>query len=228
MLKELDSIKRFTNTVLLSPTYTYFKSDDQTIAGKMYTPDIESEVGIYDGVGALINTLNLFTEPTVSIVDSVIHINENHDSAKFFTSSKEAIKKELGLEVMAQQFDNLGKFPTVLEVKVNEFLLARLRKAASIIPNARLIITSKNGVVKFGVKDTEGFNTDSNSFVTEVETVSVNKDFEIILNINIIAKVPNSEYLLRVIYSEQRNAYRIIVNNLDESLTLLTSCAVAN
>ena len=64
------------------------------------------------------------------------------------------------------------------------------------------------------------FNNSSNTFEIKKEEVS-EKNFKIGISLEVINRIPNVEYDVKILYNEERNAYRIIFES--EYITLLIS-----
>lgn len=209
-LKVLKNINPITDKVLLKYPITTINSESVDIIANI---DLEKlgvesfpDTGIYD-LSKFLSLLDLFKDFEVKRLDDRILIESRTNSAVFtladilllnpFDKSKTIIER-------------LNDFPTVAEFKLTKTQMSQIKKASSIFNelNSLNFVSEDNNIdVKLNV--TNRFESSNNTFKINYLKCS-NKNFNINIDINNFNKLPNEDFLVKIKYNDEKDAYRIL------------------
>jgi len=214
-IKVLQSVTSITNSAIISyPVTTIINADADvlgTIDFSVIDPDEFEEFGIMD-LGSFLNAIDVLEEPTITLENKEIIAKDDTSQISFITSSP------ISLSDFTTDMINITSIidaPSVVEVKVDKDLIAKIRKGASVFKTLKdlFIIKNDEGVfLKTGNK--ESFASRDNSYMIKLDPEkSTGKNFEIAIPINNFLSLPTMESALKIKYNERRDSYRVTMEN---------------
>jgi len=213
----LKSLVQINNSAIIEDTI-YSKDEFSNISYKFELSKLESEkvtpFGIFD-MGSFLSALDLLEDPVIVLDNNIISATDTDSTLKFVTSDISSLED---ISVDPQIIDSTLAIDSILEFNFGSNTLAKLKKGAATFKtfDTVYITNGEKTQLKLGTKDS--FAKSNNSFAITVDnTLDTDKDFEIILPLDSLLKLPNMDYTLMVKYNPDRDAYRVVVQN-----TLLT------
>ena len=210
----LKSMLSINNSAIIEPT-TYGRDEFSSIIFRLNLEDLETdplpEFGIFD-MGSFLSALDLLDEPTIELSGNIITATDANSTLKFVTSDISSLED---IAVKPTLIDSTLKVASILEFNFGAAALAKLKKAAGTFKvfDTLFIINDKSGIqLKMGTKDS--FSKSNNSFSMKIESdVNTGKEFEIALPLESILKIPALDYTFHVKWNEQKDAYRVVLDN---------------
>lgn len=224
----LDSVAlvgRFAETAIFEPNETFFTDPALTFFAKVksQTPN-NAEIGVYENISNLLRVASLFENPEIELDGEILKIKEQdgglHSSAKFVTSDTRLIRNLQTMDIKKAVEQTIQATPTMI-VEVDRSIIARIKSSVAAIPNSKVIIHSRNGVIEFIVKDVDVLMSTSNSYRFKVEGESY-KDCTITLDASFFSKMPGA-FELSLAFSEKASTFRAILK--DENLVVVIPTA---
>lgn len=215
-------IGRFTDTAVFSPGTSYFTDKTSTVIGSLETPDIPSPVAFYQEIANFSKILNLFDEPDIEIVGSKIKLSENDSHAYFLSSDISLVNPSI--DIKEQMAKSLAA-EKVLVVEFDEILISKLKNTVACIPNASLIVTSKDKRVSLTIKDTGMLSSESHSYSIDItsKVEMAEMDFQIEMDPTIVSKMPKGSFKLQVAYSTRKGSFRALFKQGPLNIVMATN-----
>ncbi len=167
--------------------------------------------GIFDATSFL-SALELLEQPEISIEGNILTAENELSTMKFVTSGVSTLGD---VQINPKVIDTTLDIPTILDFTLDNELITKIKKSASVFKTFDtifLINTPKGTEIKMGAKDS--FSKSNNSFSIKVETdISTSNEFELAIPLDGLLKVPGMDYNLMVKYNEEKDAYRIVLDN---------------
>lgn len=217
----LKSVNKMTDSIVLEYPITVGKTESSNIAymfdlSKFDTDGFDQKIGLYE-LSNFLNVFNLFSDYDVNISNNIVSISDKTTNVKYLTSSIDIMNH---FEFKKEQFDKCSAFPLVLEMKLTSLDLKKIKDASTIFKDLDTCFINCDEQTSISLGVFGSFNNSSNTFEIKKEEVS-EKNFKIGISLEVINRIPNVEYDVKILYNEERNAYRIIFES--EYITLLIS-----
>ena len=169
------------------------------------------EFGIFD-MSSFLNSLDLLEDADVSLDGNRIIAQDKDSKLEFITTDPSALEDVAG---NPRVIDSTLNANSAIEFNFGSEMLNRIKKASGVFKTFDTLFVLKNGndvSLKMGTKDT--YNKSNNSFAISVDTtLATDKDFEIALPIESLLKIPAVDYNFIVKYNEEKDIYRVVVQN---------------
>ena len=210
----LRTINKITNSVILNYPITTGKTESADIAymfdlSKFDTDGFDNPIGFYN-LSNFLNVFNLFeNDREVSIDGNVVSVKDDNTSINYLTTATDVLSQ---FEFKKEQFDKNDMFPTVLEMELTSGDIAKLKNAHSVFSELDTALITANEEVVLSLTQIGNFKMSSNSFKFVKDEAKSEKNFSIGITMDILSKIPQINYNLKVKYNEQRNAYRIVLS----------------
>ncbi len=203
------------NNSMIVESVTYGKDEFSSILYKMNLKELEQEpitpFGIFD-TASFLSALDLLEEPTVELAGNIVTASDVNSTLKFVTSDISSLED---IQVKPSVIDSTVKVNSILEFNFGSSAISKLKRASATFKtfDSLFIVKDKNGVhLKMGTKDS--FSKSNNSFSMKIDPdVDTGKDFEVVLPLESILKIPNMDFTLKVKYNQERDAYRVVLEN---------------
>lgn len=211
----LKSLLSVNNEMIIEPTMhgaDEFKSIMFRANLNRLEDDFE-EFGIYD-TASFLNALELLDNPEITLEDngSMIKAKDSNSEMKFVTSPPSSLDS---VQINPRVIDSTLKIDTILEFSFDTELINTIKKTAGVFKtfDTAFLINSEEGTfLKLGAKDS--FSRSNNSFSVKVDTViNTEKEFELAIPLEGFLKFPAMEYDFKVKHNEEKDAYRVILEN---------------
>lgn len=214
-IKVLQSVTSITNSAIISYPITTIINEDADVLGTIDFSIIDAdkfdEFGIMD-LGSFLNALDVLEAPAITLVNKEIIAKDSDSQISYITSSPISLGE---FTTDAINVTSIIEAPSIVEVKVDKALIAKIRKGAGVFKALKdlFIIKNDEGVfLKTGNK--ESFSSRDNSYKIKLDTEkSEGKNFEIAVPVANFLALPTMESTLKVKYNSQRDSYRVTVEN---------------
>ena len=167
------------------------------------------EFGIFDGTSFL-SSLDLLEDPSITFEDNLIKAKDKNTSMNFLTSFPSTLEDCVVNKVLIEKTVAVD---SLLEFEFNEEILSKIKKASSVFKIFNtLFVENVNGVLSLRIGSKDTFNKSENAYSINIGTNS-EKDFSLSVPLENILKLPNTGYTLKVKYNQERDVYRIVMDN---------------
>lgn len=217
----LKLMNKITNAIILTYPVTTGKTESSDIAymfdlSKFDTDGFDGSLGFFN-LSSFLSAFSLFGEDRdVKLENNIIKISDKNTSVGYLTSSQEVLQQ---YSFKKEQFDKNSEHPVVLEMKLTSDDINKIKCSSNVFSELDHLIISCDDETVLSLGTINNFKQSSNYFKIKKQEVST-KNFTIGLALDIIAKIPQIDYNLKVIYNEERDAYRIILNTETFSLVM--------
>ena len=202
---------------------TLGEDEFKTILYKLNLEALENEdfpeFGIFD-MSNFLSSLDLLDNPEIFLKDNKITATDGNTELTYIISDPDL----LDIEVNPKVIESTLNTNSVLEFDIGTDLFAKIKKAAGVFKtfDSLFIVKTDDSIkLKLGAKDS--FNSSNNSFSINVNPSedSSTKDYDLAIPLESILKVPAMSYTFMLKYNEERDAYRVAIQN--ELLTFILS-----
>lgn len=220
-LNALSKVNGFTDKVILKyPITTLASSARDVIAiidAEALGCDKFEDSGVYE-LSKFTSVLGMFENPSVAREGNLLKMQEPTRSSVFTLCDLDLLQN---YQIPAELITKLDSFPNVAEFDLSSGDLANFKKASSIMSELNALeIKGLNGNTEVFLSFHNRFNSSSNEYRRDFLGTST-KDFDLKLGIENIQKLPNTDYVVKVKYNEEKDAYRVIF--VAQNFTILIS-----
>lgn len=216
----LKSLIPINNTMIVSSEMTG-TDEFKSILFKADLGQLEEieEFGIYD-VTSFLSALDLLEEPEIVLDGNLITAKDSNSSLQFVTSDVSSLED---VHIKPSNINTTLDIESILEFTFNSDALNKIKKSANVFKTFDTVYVVKEGsTVQMKLGAMESYNKSNNSFTLNVDaTLETSKDFHIAVPLETLMKVPAMDYNFMVKYNEERDTYRVVLEN--QLLTFLMS-----
>jgi len=210
LLKQLKTV----NNQMILANDTYGCNEFKSILFKAnlgLVDDIPEEFGIFDMTN-FVSALELLEDPEVTFnpETKVITAKDGNSTLQFLTSTPDSLDN---VQINPKLISSTVAADSVFECQITEDHLKQVKKAQGVFKNFdTLWIDNTNGAeMKLGTKNS--FSKSNNAFSIKLTDDINTKEFSISLPLESLMVLPDMDYTLRVKYNEERDAYRVVLDN---------------
>lgn len=209
LTRTLNTLCSITDSAVLRFPTTILTDSSKSIAVKVNISKIDDEkfedFGLFNKLGKLVNLINLFGNPDISLTDNIINITEGKATTSFITDNIALLSSH---EMSPEIFDKIRDANSVAEFDFNIDDIKRLKSAYHIYGDLDSITFSGNdNIVSVTLDALSTFNSNSNKFTISKEC-DVKKNFKLSIPFETLTKLPNLNYKMYIKYNENRDIYR--------------------
>ena len=182
--------------------------------------EISDGFGIYDASNFL-SALDLLVEPEITFDNTtkMITATDANSTMTFLTSLVDSLEN---VKINPKIISSTMAVPSVLETALTPDIMNKVKKAQAVFKNFDTLWidnTDRTTYLKLGTQNS--FSKSNNAFKIKLDTPVNTNDFSIAIPLDSIMNIPVMDYTLRVKYNDEKDAYRVVVNN--ELLTFILS-----
>jgi len=210
LLKQLKTV----NNQMILANDTYGCNEFKSILFKAnlgLVDDIPEEFGIFDMTN-FVSALELLEDPEVTFnpETKVITAKDGNSTLQFLTSTPDSLDN---VQINPKLISSTVAADSVFECQITEDHLKQVKKAQGVFKNFdTLWIDNTNGAeMKLGTKNS--FSKSNNAFSIKLTDDINTKEFSISLPLESLMVLPDMDYQLKVKYNEERDAYRVVLDN---------------
>jgi len=210
LMSVLNKLSSITDKVVIKYPITTMNDPMGTIMANINCQDLGcsefQDMPVYE-LNKLISILNMFNDYELNQEGEKLTIKSSNTTAVFTLADVELMEE---YNKPSSIIEKSEKYPVVAEIDYTADELASVKKALSIFNELNAVaFVGKNGDFYVETSNHNKFNHSSNNYKKEFLGAST-KDFQVkINNINFNA-LPNGDYKLKIVYNEERNAYRVL------------------
>jgi len=212
LLKQLKTV----NNQMILANDTYGCNEFKSILFKAnlgVIDDIPTEFGIFD-MGNFLSALELLEEPAVTYdaQTKVITAKDGNSTLQFLTSTPDSLDN---VKINPKLISTTVATPSVFECQITEDHLKQIKKAQGVFKNFDTLWidnSDRTPELKLGTKNS--FSKSNNAFSIKLDSDINTKEFGISLPLESLMVLPDMDYTLRVKYNEERDAYRVVLDNV--------------
>ena len=209
----LRSLIPLNNSMIIAPTQTgcdefksiFFKLDLHKIEENL------QEFGIFD-MGSFLTSLDLLEEPVITLEGDKIIAKDADSSIEYKVSDVSSLDY---VQVPESNITTTQASESTLEFNFDNELLTKLKKAKGVFKNFdTLYINNTSSGVSLKLGNNNAFSKSENSFEVQVPpTLNLGRDFNVVVPLESIMKIPNMSYTARVKYNDKKDMYRVVFDN---------------
>jgi len=211
----LQSVTNITNSVLISYPITTITNESKDVLGNIDFSKVDpvgwEEFGIFD-LNSFLGAVGILEEPTLTLSNTSLVAADINSSISFVVSDVSTMED---FTTDPENITTTCEADSVVEVKIDNNLIAKIRKGVSVFKNLEdLFIVKEGSDIFLRTGNKESFARTNNSYQIKLEADVVSgPDFEITLLVNNFLSLPAMDYTMKVKYNSEYDLHRVTMEN---------------
>lgn len=219
----INQLKDITPSVIFSYPITGIRDPNKTIIAfieldKLGDEEFE-EFGVLQ-VRQFMDLLSIAGEDSdISITNGIVHIESKDLKCKYLTNDLDTL--EANFRAKPTMLANVEKTPSASEFKLTAQELDKIKKVSTLLSLENFIVSSRNNKVSINVGNTSINNkSEGNEFQVTINECVINEECDVLLSINNVRKLPQSDYNVKIAKSANGNVIIRFVSDKIPGLTI--------
>jgi hypothetical protein len=168
------------------------------------------DYGIFN-LPEFMQVINLVDDAKIELDNGVIGISNDSSSIKYYTTNTDLLEETYAANPKVR--DNITKAFTACNFTLDEKTLDKLKKTSSLMKLEHLVVNSVGDNVSLEITDTS--MQSSNNFKLNVPANEANEDSRIVLKMELLRKLPASNYEVKVAKNATTGSYITMFSSKD-------------